>query len=75
MHRNLHRRVEVMVPLYDSDLKKQINDYKNIILSDKRTLWELKENGDYQLRKGPQTDGAQEVIMKLVAEVYRSIDL
>lgn len=75
MHRNLHGRVEVMVPLFDKDLKKQINDYQDIILSDKRTMWELNGDGNYTLKKSSQLEGTQEKMMKLVKEVYKATDL
>jgi len=75
MHRNLHGRVEVMTPIYDEAIKSELNDYRELILSDKRTLWELNSDGSYKLRKSSEEDGTQEKMMKYTKELYRSIDL
>ena len=47
MHRNLHNRVELITPILDQKLKDKLWEFINIILSDNRQAWYLKEDGSY----------------------------
>lgn len=51
MPRNLDRRVEAVVPVDDSDLKKDLQEILGIMLSDNRHAWELQPNGRYIQRR------------------------
>ena len=56
MHRNLHNRVELVVPVEDSTLKKNLYDFIEIMLKDNRQSWILQEDGSYIQQKPQSTD-------------------
>ncbi len=47
MHRNLHNRVELIVPILDPKLKENLWDFIGIMLKDNRLAWYLNEDGTY----------------------------
>jgi polyphosphate kinase len=47
MHRNLHNRVELIVPIYDVKLKDKLWEFMEIILKDNRQAWILNQDGTY----------------------------
>ena len=47
MHRNLHNRVELITPIYDTKLKDKLWEFIEIMLSDNRLAWILNEDGSY----------------------------
>ena len=47
MHRNLHNRVELISPIYDSKLKDKLWEFIDIMLQDNRLAWLLNEDGSY----------------------------
>jgi polyphosphate kinase len=47
MPRNFHRRVEVMVPIEDEDIKTRIGEILDIQLSDTVKAWRLRSDGSY----------------------------
>ncbi len=47
MHRNLHNRVELIVPIIDVRLKEKLWDFLEIILKDNRQAWTLQPDGSY----------------------------
>lgn len=49
MSRNLTRRVEVVTPVEDENLKKELQDILDACLSDRRTAWEMRPDGRYEL--------------------------
>lgn len=49
MYRNLHKRIEVFTPIYDRAVKRKCLKIIDIILEDRRTLWEMQEDGSYKL--------------------------
>jgi polyphosphate kinase len=51
MSRNLFDRVEVITPIFQKNLKRELWDYLNLCLKDNRHLWELKSDGTYVQRK------------------------
>ncbi|NJO42135.1 MAG: polyphosphate kinase 1 [Cyanobacteria bacterium CRU_2_1] len=51
MPRNLDRRVEVITPIDDPDLSKDLQEALGIMLSDNRHAWELLPDGRYMQRK------------------------
>jgi polyphosphate kinase len=51
MPRNLDRRVETLFPIEAENIKEEIKENLDIILSDNTKLRVQKENGDYELKK------------------------
>lgn len=51
MIRNLDRRVEILFPVDEETLKKEIMQQLDIQRSDNSTLWEMQTDGEYQRRK------------------------
>ncbi|MEA2643954.1 MAG: polyphosphate kinase [Chloroflexota bacterium] len=47
MPRNLDRRVEAVVPIVDSDLTKEIDQFLNLALADDTLAWELAADGTW----------------------------
>ncbi|OUL35682.1 polyphosphate kinase 1 [Nostoc sp. T09] len=47
MRRNLDRRVEVITPIKDLDIAKDLQEILGIMLADNRQAWELQANGSY----------------------------
>lgn len=75
MHRNLHRRVEVAVPLTDRSVKERCWEILQLMLHDKQQAWELTASGEY-IRLVPKESEAQELssqqnLMKLSKERSR----
>ncbi len=68
MHRNLHSRVEVAVPILERKLKRRIWEILNASLSDYRQAWEMNPAGKYRQRvaEGPVGEvGTHERLMQL----------
>lgn len=74
MHRNMHSRVEVIVPIFANAIKKQISEFLEVILKDERSVWELKESGKYIQRSGKKASGTHEVMMSLTTSRYKLSD-
>lgn len=51
MPRNLDRRVEVITPVQDSDIAKDLQEILGIMLADNRQVWELQPDGSYIQRR------------------------
>lgn len=69
MHRNLHNRVELVVPIYDESIKKKLWDYLEVLRQDNRRAWLLHKDGKYtQLVPAPGEEerGTHEVMMALM---------
>jgi polyphosphate kinase len=56
MPRNFHRRVEVMIPILDPDVRARVEDLLSIANSDTAKVWELASDGSYH--KQTPTAGA-----------------
>jgi polyphosphate kinase len=67
MHRNLHGRLEVAVPIYDRKLKRRCWEILNTTLSDQRQAWEMDSEGAYTQRRSDDEPaiGSQERLMQL----------
>ncbi len=50
MHRNLDRRVEVLVEVTDAAARQQLQDMLTLAMSDKVCAWELDAEGDWERR-------------------------
>jgi len=49
MTRNLHKRVELMFPVYDAKLKKDMKNLLKLYWKDNKKSWRLKPDGSYEL--------------------------
>lgn len=56
MMRNLDRRVEILFPVEDDALKKEILHHIEIQRSDNTTLWEMLRDGEYRRRRPGKID-------------------
>jgi polyphosphate kinase len=68
MHRNLHRRVEVAVPLLDRAVREKCWEVLQLMLRDQRQAWDLQPDGTYVQRNPLSeavTTSSQQVLMKL----------
>ncbi|MCM0590991.1 MAG: polyphosphate kinase 1 [Gloeotrichia echinulata IR180] len=69
MRRNLDRRVEVITPVQDPDIAKDLQEILGIMLADNRLAWELQPNGSYIQRRpcenGLEAD-SQKTLMNMV---------
>lgn len=64
MTRNTEKRVEVATPLYDPEIKAQINHYLDILLRDNVKARVMKSDGTYEMRDQSEPFiNAQEVFM------------
>lgn len=50
MYRNLHARVEAIVPIWDRALKEKLWEILQLSLNDKRQAWDMKSDGSYAQR-------------------------
>jgi len=68
MHRNLHRRVEVAVPLLDRSTREKCWEVLQLMLNDQRQAWDLQVDGSYVQRQ-PSCEAmmtsSQQALMKL----------
>ena len=51
MYRNLHARVEALVPIYDRALKEKLWEILQITIKEDRQAWEMDSRGHYHQRK------------------------
>jgi polyphosphate kinase len=75
MYRNLHRRVEIAVPLLDPAVKERCWETLQVMMNDEVTAWQLQPDGTYVLRN-PEVvgnkEGSQELLMKMYRERGRT---
>lgn len=74
MHRNLHRRVEIAVPLLDKATREKCWELLQLSLHDQRQGWDLLADGSYVRRTAEVEKGAlssQQQLMKLSKEKAR----
>ncbi|MFQ4142965.1 polyphosphate kinase 1 [Chlorogloeopsis sp. ULAP02] len=68
MPRNLDRRVEVVTPVQDPDIAKDLQEILGIMLADNRQAWELQANGSY-IQRHPGEDcpetSSQKILMSM----------
>ncbi len=76
MHRNLHHRVEVVVPIHDPRIKARLWEFIEVMHADNRRAWELKADGAYVQRSpapGEEERGTHEVMMARVRALETSL--
>jgi polyphosphate kinase len=74
MHRNLHRRVEVAVPLLERLSRERVWELLSAQLHDAVSAWELQPDGSYierQPEAGPVSMSSQQLLMKLYRDRAR----
>lgn len=75
MRRNLDRRVEVITPIKDQDIAKDLQEVLGIMLADNRQAWDLQSDGSYIQRRAfddsPETNSQQ----TLMSMVLRSVGM
>ena len=68
MTRNLDRRVEVIAPIDDPTISKDLQEILGIMLSDNRQAWDLNSDGSYTQRhprKKSQEQSTQQILMDM----------
>lgn len=68
MYRNMHARVECIVPILDAEAKKKCWNILHVILKDHRQAWDMSASGSYKQRRSDNPElqkGSQEVFMEL----------
>ncbi len=71
MTRNLDRRVEVITPVEDAAIAKDLQEILGIMLSDNRQGWDLNPNGSYTQRRPSSEDqerSSQNLLMEMAIE-------
>lgn len=75
MRRNLDRRVEVITPIRDQDIAKDLQEILGIMLADNRQAWDLQPDGSY-IQRRPCDDCPEANSQKtLMSMVLRSIGI
>lgn len=64
MYRNLHARVEAIVPILDRNLKEKCWEMLQITLKDQRQAWQMHSDGSYTQRRGADI-GTHQQLMQL----------
>jgi polyphosphate kinase len=69
MKRNLEDRVEVLTPVEDTALRKDLRRLLDLQLEDERCSWEMRPDGSYLQRvpEDPKGKGCQEALIQLYA--------
>ena len=68
MTRNLDRRVEVITPIEDPEISKDLQEILGIMLSDNRQAWDMQSDGSYQQRRpqaGANEESTQQILMDM----------
>lgn len=76
MHRNLHNRVELITPIFDTKLKEKLWEFIDIILKDNRQVWVLNEDGSYTQKTpadGEEEKGTHNIIMNKTIQREKSL--
>ncbi|AFZ57973.1 polyphosphate kinase 1 [Anabaena cylindrica FACHB-243] len=75
MRRNLDRRVEVITPIRDQDIAKDLQEILGIMLADNRQAWELQPDGSY-IQRVPGDDCTETNSQKnLMSMALRSVGM
>ncbi len=68
MTRNLDRRVEVITPIEDLEISKDLQEILGIMLADNRQAWDMQSDGSYQQRRpqyGTDEESTQQILMEM----------
>jgi len=75
MPRNLEKRFELMVPIYDNILSSRIKDLLNLQLGDNELAWELQSDGTYkqiQIDEDTKVINSQEYLENYINKIYKA---
>ena len=64
MYRNLHTRIECIVPILDRSLKEKIWEVLKAYINDRKQSWDMDNQGNY-LRRSGADQGVQQVLMEM----------
>ncbi|UOF02828.1 polyphosphate kinase 1 [Bdellovibrio reynosensis] len=64
MYRNLHARVEAIVPILDRSLKEKCYELLSLCMKEQRQSWQMNSDGSYS-RKGSQDVGIHQTLMQM----------
>lgn len=64
MYRNLHARVEAIVPILDRTLKEKCWEILNLCVKEQRQSWEMKSDGTY-VRQNSTDVGIHQTLMQI----------
>ncbi len=77
MPRNLDRRIEVITPVQDPDIVKDLQEILGVMLADNRQAWELQPDGNY-IQRHPCDDcpevSSQKTLMQMALAVSASTE-
>jgi polyphosphate kinase len=73
MHRNLHARVEIIIPVLSKTIAFKLYEFLEVLISDNRSAWEMKADGTYTQRNDKKSLGTHEVMMKVTNTKESSI--
>ncbi len=76
MPRNMEKRYELMVPIYNENLAKRLLDILNLQLSDNQLAWELKSDGEYykvEPKKDEVLIDSQQFLENHINKIYKSV--
>jgi polyphosphate kinase len=71
MARNLDRRVEVITPIEDLDISKDLQEILGIMLADNRQAWDMQSDGSYiqrRPRSGRDEESTQKILMEMASQ-------
>lgn len=71
MYRNLHARVEALVPIFDRNLKEKLWEILQLTLKDGRQAWDMDSRGHYTQRK-TESVGVHQKLMDLTKNRVRA---
>jgi polyphosphate kinase len=74
MPRNLEKRFELMIPIYDKHLSNKIKDLLNLQINDNKLSWCLKSDGTYeefQKEEGTKSINSQKYLENYVNKTYK----
>lgn len=74
MYRNLHARVEAVVPILDRGLREKAWEILQLYLKDQRQTWQMTADGDYQQKKSNGDPGVHHVLMQLTKQRIKTIE-
>ncbi len=74
MPRNLEKRFELMIPIYDDQISLKLNELLNLQLNDNQLAWELQSNGDYErvlAKEGDKEINSQSSLENYINKIYK----
>jgi polyphosphate kinase len=75
MPRNFHRRVEVLVPILDAQIRARLEDILGVLQADTLKSWELTSDGSYmKVAPGPAPVRAQQRFLEQARDRVKQAD-